>query len=380
MFSLPEERQVRIIHGNEACVEGAIFAGCGFFAGYPITPASEVAEIMASRLPEAGGVFLQMEDELASMNALIGASWGGLKAMTATSGPGFSLKQEGIGYAVVTETPCVVLNVMRGGPSTGQPTLASQQDVLQAKYGSHGDYELIVLVPSSAQEAFDLTVRAFNLSEKYLVPVIILSDEIVGHTRERVVVSGGASVVGRKKPLPGEPYAPFRGEPSNGGVPYRANFGEGHAILVDGQLHDETGNRIGHLPGPSAALVQRLCGKITDNEEDIRDLDARWTDDADVIVLSYGSAARPGLRAVKMAREKGIRAGWIKLRTLFPFPEDYIRSIAAEKTFIVPELNVGKIARELERSILRKVISMPKLGGELHAPSEILETIEEVFR
>ena len=375
---MPEEKMVRVIHGNEACVEGAVYAGCGFFAGYPITPASEVAEIMAQRLPENGGVFMQMEDELASINAVIGASWGGKKTMTATSGPGFSLKQEGIGYAVTTETPCVVLNVMRGGPSTGQPTLASQQDVYQAKYGSHGDYELIVLTPSSAQEAFDLTVRAFNLSEKYLVPVIILSDEIVGHTRERVVLSTSMPVENRRKPEPGQQYCPFRGELSNGGLPYRADFGEGHAILVDGQLHNEMGNRIGHLPDRSAALVDRLCRKITDNVDDIQDFEARWVEDADVVVFSYGSACRPGLRAVKMAREKGIKAGWIKLRTLFPFPEEYLRSIAGEKTFIVPELNMGKICKELEHSILRKVISMPKVGGELHLPREILQKIEEV--
>lgn len=375
---MPEEKAVRVIHGNEACVEGAIFAGCGFFAGYPITPASEVAEIMAQRLPEVGGAFMQMEDELASINAIIGAAWGGKKTMTATSGPGFSLKQEGIGYAVTTETPCVILNVMRGGPSTGQPTLASQQDVMQARYGSHGDYELIVLTPSSAQEAFDLTVRAFNLSEKYLVPVIILSDEIVGHTRERVVISSSLPVETRKKPEPSIEYLPFRSEPSNGGIPFRANFGEGHAILVDGQLHNESGNRIGHLPDKSAAFVERLCKKITDNVEDIQDFDARWIDDAKVIVLSYGSASRPGLRAVKLAREKGIKAGWIKLKTLFPFPEEYLKSIAGEKTFIVPELNRGKIARELEHCLLKKVISMPKVGGELHLPMDILQKIEEV--
>lgn len=370
--------KVRVIHGNEACVEGAIYAGCGFFAGYPITPASEVAEIMAQRLPENGGIFMQMEDELASINAIIGAAWGGKKTMTATSGPGFSLKQEGIGYAVTTETPCVILNVMRGGPSTGQPTLASQQDVYQARYGSHGDYELIVLTPSSAQEAFDLTVRAFNLSEKYLVPVIILSDEIVGHTRERVILSAPHPVEDRKKPPKNKPYFPFRGEPSNEGLPYRADFGEGHAILVDGQLHDDLGNRIGHLPEKSAALVDRLSKKVTGNEADIQDFDARWIEDAEVIILSYGSASRPGLRAVKMAREKNIKAGWIKLRTLFPFPSDFLLSIAGEKTFIVPELNMGKICKELEHSILKKVISMPKVGGELHSPMEILQKIEEV--
>lgn len=293
---------VKIIHGNEACVEGAIRAGCRFFAGYPITPASEVAEGMAAKMPAAGGVFIQMEDELASVNSLIGAAWGGLKPMTATSGPGMSLMLEGIGYAAVTETPCVILNVMRGGPSTGQPTSSSQQDVYQAKYGCHGDYEVIVLTPSSAQEAFDLTIRAFDLAERFLVPVIILSDEIVGHTREKVVIPAKVEAVNRRKPLPGQDYIPFRGCQEDDGAFVRANFGEGYNLLVDGQLHDEFGNRIGHLADKSAALVRRLCAKITDNVDMITDLEMRNVEDAELVLVSYGSTSRPALRAMNEAR------------------------------------------------------------------------------
>ena len=370
-------RNIKIIHGNEACVHGAISANCRFFAGYPITPASEVAEIMAAEMPKVQGIFMQMEDELASVNALAGASWGGLKAMTATSGPGFSLMQEGIGYAAVTETPYVVLNVMRGGPSTGQPTLSSQQDVYQAKYGSHGDYELIVLVPSSAQDAFDLTVRAFNLSERFLVPVIVLTDEIIAHTRERVVIPDHVETVERKKPKAGEEYVPYR--PQDDGVPLRANFGQGYKILVDGQLHNEYGNRIGHLPNQSAQLVKRLCDKINNNIDEITDIEIREVEDADVVIVSYGSTSRPALRAMKEAREEGLKVGWVKMRTLFPFPEKEIAALAKHiDHFIVPEMNVGKIVNEVQRITKKQVISIPKLGGELHTPQEILKVIKEV--
>ncbi|MHC1762534.1 MAG: 2-oxoacid:acceptor oxidoreductase subunit alpha [Negativicutes bacterium] len=371
---------VKIIHGNEACVEGALIAGCQFFAGYPITPASEVAEIMAKKMPNNKGVFIQMEDELASINALVGAVWGGMKAMTATSGPGFSLMQEGIGYAVVTETPCVILNVMRGGPSTGQPTMSSQHDVYQAKYGSHGDYEIIVLTPASAQEALDLTIRAFNLSEQFLVPVIILTDEIIAHTRERVVLPKAPQIFDRKPPIPGQAYIPFAADNTNRGVPLRANFGTGHNILVDGQLHDGYGNRVGHLAGKSAELVKRLCDKIKDNIDVITDLEMRNVSDAWVIIISYGSTSRPALRAMKDARAQGLNVGWVKIRTLFPFPEKEIRKLAKKvDTFIVPEMNVGKIVNEVARVTQKRVVSIPKLGGELHTPDEILKVIREVI-
>ncbi|MHB1651309.1 MAG: 2-oxoacid:acceptor oxidoreductase subunit alpha [Desulfitobacteriaceae bacterium] len=368
---------VKIIHGNEACVEGAILAGCRFFAGYPITPASEVLEIMATRMPRVNGVFMQMEDELASINAVIGAAWGGMKAMTATSGPGFSLMQEGIGYAAETETPCVILDVMRGGPSTGQPTLSSQQDVYQAKYGSHGDYEIIVLTPSSAQEALDMTIRAFNLAEQFLVPVIILTDEVVGHTRERVVIPDVYETINRKKPLPGQEYIPFK--PEEDGIPLRADFGEGYNILVDGQLHDEYGNRVGHIPSKSAALVQRLCDKINKNRSSLKDIEMRNVEDAELVIVSYGSTARPALRAMIDAREAGMKVGWVKIRTLFPFPEEELATLAKKVyTFIVPEMNVGKIVNEVERVTKRHVLSLPKVGGDLHTPEEIINMIKEV--
>lgn len=365
-----------VIQGNQACVEGALLAGCSFFAGYPITPATEVAEVMAERLPRRQGVFMQMEDELASINAVVGAAWGGAKAMTATSGPGYSLMQEGIGYAAVTETPCVIIDVMRGGPSTGQPTMTSQQDVYQAKYGSHGDYEPIVLVPSSAQEALDLTVRAFNLSEKYLVPVSVLTDEVVGHTRERVVIPDAPDIYDRVQPPAGEEYLPFKGIDALGGVPYRAGLGEGHNICVDGQLHDERGMRVGHLIEPSAALVRRIMRKITDNVDDISDYETYHVEDADILVIAYGSTSRVALRSVLDARAAGIKAGLVKLRTLFPFPDDAIREMAGRASrVIVPECNAGKICNEVQRLTCVRVESMPKFGGAMHVPSEILDAI-----
>jgi len=373
-LDMAEPDAVKIIHGNEACVEGAILAGCKFFAGYPITPASEVAEVMAAKLPAVGGVFMQMEDELASINAIVGASWGGIKAMTATSGPGFSLMQEGIGYAAVTETPCVIVNVMRGGPGTGQPTLSSQQDVYQAKYGSHGDYEPIVLVPSSAQEALDLTVRAFNLAEEFLVPVIVLTDEIVGHTREKVAIRSPGEIKSRRKPGQGE-YIPFRPMPDH--VPLRANFGEGYHILVDGQLHDEYGNRVGHIPEKSAQHVQRLCDKINQNLDRISDVETRNIEDAEIVIVSYGSSSRPALRAMKEARAQGLKVGWVKLKTLFPFPDEQLSTMPA-RAFLVPEMNVGKIVREVKRATGKLCLALPKLGGELHTPAEILKALKEV--
>ena len=365
-----------VIQGNQACVEGALLAGCSFFAGYPITPATEVAEVMAERMPKSGGAFIQMEDELASINAVIGAAWGGAKAMTATSGPGYSLMQEGIGYAAITETPCVIIDVMRGGPSTGQPTMTSQQDVYQAKYGSHGDYEPIVLVPSSAQEALDMTIRAFNLAEKYLVPVSVLTDEVVGHTRERVVVPDSPEIYDRVAPPEGEEYLTFRPIDALGGVPYRANFGQGYNICVDGQLHDERGMRVGHLSGPSGELVKRTMAKITGNIDDISDYELFHTDDADIFVLAYGSTARIALRSVLDARAQGIKAGLIKLKTLFPFPDAMVRETTANaRRVIVPECNAGKICNEVQRVVDAHVESMPKFGGAMHVPSEILDAI-----
>ena len=383
MNSRTDENQnkdrIMVIHGNEACVHGAIAAGCRFFAGYPITPASEIAEIMARLLPKNRGVFLQMEDEIASICAALGAVWGGVKACTATSGPGFTLKQEGIGWAAETDTPIVVINVMRGGPATGQPTSSAQQDVMQARYGSHGDYEIIALTPASVQEAFDLTVKAFNLAEIYRNPVIVLSDEIIGHTREKIRIPGKVEVVPRKKPAtPPEAYVPFR-PGTDGLLEGMPAFNQGYGILVDGQIHDEMGIRAGHKPEVAAQLVNRICRKILDHRHELADVEEFMLDDAEVALVSYGSPARSALRAVKEARTRGIKAGLLKIRILWPFPDAVIEKISRKaKKIIVPEMNVGKIVREVERiaACRCEVVSLPKVGGELHTPTEILEILK----
>jgi 2-oxoglutarate ferredoxin oxidoreductase subunit alpha len=371
--------EIKILQGNEAIVDAAIYAGCRFFAGYPITPASEVAELMSQKMVKNGGVFVQMEDEIASINAVIGAAWAGLKGFTATSGPGFSLMQEGIGYAAVTETPCVIVNVMRGGPSTGQPTSSSQQDVMQAKYGSHGDYEPIVLCPSSVKELFHLTIKAFNLAEIYRVPVIILSDEIVSHTREKIRIPEAIEVVERQKPKASakdyKPYKPL----SSGLLDGMPAFGQGFNLLIDGQLHDEAGNRAGDNPEISAALVKRLCEKITRHAAELVDVEKAYVEDAETVVVAYGSVARSAYAAVRMAREKGLKVGLIKLKILWPFPDNEIVNGAGTATkIIVPEMNVGKISREVQRVCRseQRVVSLPKLGGVLHTPMEILQAIE----
>lgn len=371
--------QTLVIHGNEACVRAAIAAGCRFFAGYPITPASEITELMSRMLPQVRGVFLQMEDEIASICAALGAAWGGAKACTATSGPGFTLKQEGIGWAAETDTPIVIIDVMRGGPSTGQPTASSQQDVMQARYGSHGDYEVIALTPASVQEAFDLTVKAFNLAEIYRNPVIVLSDEIVGHTLEKVRIPDRVMTLPRKKPESSpKDYVPFRPTPQGflDGMPA---FNQGYGILVDGQLHDEWGIRAGHKPEVSAKLVERICRKITDHSQDLLDVEEYMLDDAEVAVVTYGSPARSSLRAIKEARKAGVKAGCLKIRILWPFPETAIDQLCQRaKKIIVPEMNTGKIYREVERVAAGRVevISLPKLGGEVHTPSEIFAAIQ----
>ncbi|MDR2743958.1 MAG: 2-oxoacid:acceptor oxidoreductase subunit alpha [Desulfovibrio sp.] len=369
---------VRLMQGNEACIEGALLAGCRFFAGYPITPASELAEVSALRMPQVGGIYIQMEDELASVNALIGASWGGLKVMTGTSGPGFTLMQEGIGYMALTQTPGVIVDVMRGGPSTGQPTLSSQQDVYQARYGSHGDYEIIVLAPSSAQEALDLTIRAFVLAERYATPVIVLSDEIVGHTRERVVLPETLETISRRKPPEGWDYKPYEPIAAEGGVPYRACFGEGHNILVDGQLHDYMGTRKGHDPVASARCVENICVKIRNNIDKIADYELYDTEDADKILVAYGSVARTALRAQRDARATGMKVGMVRLRTLFPFPDGLFAGLArAARTFFVPEMSLGRMWRDVKLASGRPVVSLPKIGGEMHTPGEIFHALEE---
>lgn len=366
------------MNGDVACAEGAITAGCRFFAGYPITPATEIAEHLSQRMPEFGGIYVQMEDEIASMAAVIGASYSGLKAMTATSGPGFSLMQENIGLAVMTEAPCVVVDVMRGGPSTGQPTLPGQQDVMQAKWGSHGDYGIIALTPSSVQEMFDLTVEAFNLSEAYRVPTLLMGDEIVGHMWEKVVIRppDKVKIVNRKKPnVPPEEYMPFM--PGDDLVPPMACFGEGYHFHATGLTHDEHGYPQTSSSEVQSRLVKRLCEKIQKNSDKIIRAEEVMLEDSDVVVVAYGIVARAALSAIRKAREKGIKAGLLRLITLWPFPEKSVARIAEQaKAIVVPEMNCGQMVREVERAAKETpVVFLSKLGEEPHTPMEILEAI-----
>jgi 2-oxoglutarate ferredoxin oxidoreductase subunit alpha len=366
------------MNGDVACAEGAIAVGCRFFAGYPITPATEIAEHLSQRMPEFGGIYVQMEDEIASMAAVIGASYSGLKAMTATSGPGFSLMQENIGLAVMTEAPCVIVDVMRGGPSTGQPTLPGQQDVMQAKWGSHGDYGIIALTPSSVQEMFDLTVEAFNLSETYRVPTLLMGDEIVGHMWEKVIIPSPdkIKIVNRKKPnVPPEKYMPFK--PDDDLVPPMACFGEGYHFHATGLTHNEHGYPRTSSSEVQSKLVNRLCDKIQKNADKIVRVEEVMLEDADVVVVAYGIVARAALSAIKKAREKGIKAGLLRLITLWPFPEERVAKAAKRaKAIVVPEMNCGQMVREVERAAKETpVVFLSKLGEEPHTPLEILEAI-----
>ncbi|RJS80433.1 2-oxoacid:acceptor oxidoreductase subunit alpha [Candidatus Bathyarchaeota archaeon] len=384
---MTEQRTVltgkHLMQGDMACAEGAIAAGCRFFAGYPITPATEIAERMARRMIEVGGIYVQMEDELASMAAIIGASWAGVKAMTATSGPGFSLMQENIGLAAMTETPCVVVNIMRGSPSTGQPTEPGQQDVMQAQWGSHGDYDVIALAPASVQEMFDLTIECFNLSETYRVPTFLLADGFIGHLWERVIIPPleEIKVVKRKKPkVPPEKYIPFK--PDDDLVPPMANFGDGYRVHVTGLTHDEHGYPRTDDPEVQFKLVQRLCEKIRKNAEKIIKIKELMLEDAEVAVIAYGIASRASISAVKKAREAGIKAGLLRLVTVWPFPEKIVSEIANQvKAIVVPEMNYGQLVREVERAAKETPVHfIPKLGGEPHKPDEIFEVIRRAVK
>jgi len=369
------------LNGDEACAEGAIAAGCRFFAGYPITPATEIAERMSHRLPEVGGVYIQMEDEIASMAAILGASWGGTRAMTATSGPGFSLMLENLGLGMMMETPCVVVNIMRGGPSTGLPTLVGQGDVMQARWGSHGDYGGIALSPSSPQEMFDLVLEAFRLSEAYRVPVVILSDEMVGHMYERVVIPEREHLPQIQRRTPGvlpDRYLPFAGEEDL--VPPMACAGEGYRVHVTGLTHDEMG-----YPAITAAvqerLVRRLCDKIRVHADALIRTREDFLEDARIGVVAFGCTARSAREAVTRAREKGIRAGLLQLLTLWPFPEKRVRALAGGSVegFVVPEINYGQVAHEVERCAGgREVVFTGRMGGAVHTPQMILEAIESI--
>ncbi|NOZ03112.1 MAG: 2-oxoacid:acceptor oxidoreductase subunit alpha [FCB group bacterium] len=369
------------IDGDHACAEGAIAAGCRFFAGYPITPSTEVAERIAERFPKVGGLFIQMEDELASMAAIIGAAWSGSKAMTVTSGPGFSLMMENLGLATMLETPCVLVNVQRGGPSTGLPTLTGQADMMQARWGSHGDYEIIALSPNSPQECFDLTVTAFNLAETWRVPVLFMMDECVGHMTEKVVIPEAKRLhVVPRKYYRGkkESYRPFSFNGSAKTAPM-VKTGDGYFIHVTGLTHDERGYPVINAETQDKN-VRHLVNKIRDNEEKIRLLEEDGVADADVIVIAYGISSRVALKAVNDARNKGIKVGTLRLITVWPFPEKRIRELAATtKAFVVPEINMGQIALEVERASRgrAKTLLVPHAGGWVHNPNDILKAIEE---
>jgi 2-oxoglutarate ferredoxin oxidoreductase subunit alpha len=368
----------QFLNGDVACAEGAIAAGCRFFAGYPITPATEIAEHLSQRMPEVGGIYIQMEDEIGSIAAVIGASYTGLKAMTATSGPGFSLMQENIGLAVMTEAPCVIVDIMRGGPSTGQPTLPGQQDVMQAKWGSHGDYGIIALSPSSVQEMFNLTIEAFNLSETYRVPTLLMGDEIVAHMWEKVAIPSPEMIktTNRKKPNASpSSYEPFM--PDDDLVPPMACFGEGYHFHATGLTHDERGFPQTSSSEAQSKLVRRLCDKIRKNADRIIRVEEESLEDAEIGVVAYGIVARAALSAVRKAREQGIKAGLLRPITLWPFPEAQVARMAEQvKTIVVPEMNCGQLVREVERAAKKTPVTfLGKLGEDPHTPAEILQAI-----
>jgi len=365
--------------GNEACAEAAMAVGLRFFAGYPITPSSEIAEALARRLPRSGGVFMQMEDEIAAMGAVVGASLAGAKAMTATSGPGFSLKQENIGFACMAEVPCVVVNVQRGGPSTGLPTMPAQGDVMQARWGTHGDHPIIAVCPHSVAETFELTVRAFNLAEAYRTPVILLLDEIIGHVNEKVRLPDAVEIVERKGPdAPPDSYRPYRH--TEDGVPPMASFGrDGYRFHVTGLAHDETGFPTND-PVEIDRLNRRLNSKLERHRDGIVDVDRHASDDAELAVFAYGSVARAARQAVDEARAKGIPAGLLRPRTLWPFPDREVRELGQRvSTILVPEMNLGQLAHEVEWAVAGacKVVPFSRVDGQPVRPAQILELIEQ---
>ena len=375
---MPE--RIMFTMGDIACAEGALSAGCRYFGGYPITPATEIAEWMAQRMPELGGAYVQYEDEIASITSVIGASWTGVKSMTATSGPGVSLMLEAIGLAVMTETPLVLVNIMRGGPSTGQPTRGQQGDVMQAKWGSHGDYQIIALTPASVQEMFDQTVQAFNLSEQFRTPVFVLADETVGHMRERLVIPDekDLKIVNRKQPTmdPSE-YLPFK--PDDDLVPPMALFGSKYQFYATGLTHDERGYP-SDKEDVQIGLVTRLNDKIVKNADKIIDVERFMLDDAKIGVISYGTPSRSAKKAIRNAREEGIKVGMLRLKTVWPFPEEQVAQLASEVDhIIVAEQNLGQVYYMVKAfAALTPVHLMTKPAGMPQLPNEIFDKIKEV--
>lgn len=373
---------VKLMQGNEACTMGAIAAGLEFYAGYPITPSTEIAEMCSEELPKLGGKFIQMEDEIGSIAACIGASLAGKKAMTATSGPGFSLMQESIGYASLCEIPVVIIDVQRVGPSTGMPTSPAQGDLMQARWGTHGDHPVIVLAPGNVKECFDLTFRAFALSEKYRVPVIVLSDEVISHMREKVVLPDPRTYKMPKRAMPATPagYKPYAADP-DGGVPLMAPFGQGYRWHCTGLFHDETGAPSGKA-AVADALVRRLARKIDKNAGVLEDYFAENMEDCEVAVVSFGSSAMAALSAVRRARREGLKAGMLRLKTVWPFPDGAVRRLTSSaRKIIVPEMNLGQLVLEVERAIGCKaeVVRLGKVNGELFHPDEVFKVLKEAF-
>ena len=371
------------LDGDHAACEGALAAGCRFVAGYPITPSTEVVERISGRFPTVGGTFIQMEDEIASSIAVQGGAWAGNKVMTVTSGPGFSLMMEHVGLAAMAEVPMVLVNVQRGGPSTGLPTMTGQGDMMQARWGSHGDYQLISMSPSSPQECFDFMIRAFNLAEQFRVPVMFMMDECVGHMTEKVVIppADQIEVYPRRftKKKPGE-YLPY--EPCEDLVPEMCKAGDGHRIHTTGLTHDERGYPDMSIPAQEK-LVNRLRDKILKNIDDISWFEEENTEDADVVVVSYGISSRVAHKGIEMAREKGIKVGTFRLIVVWPFPEKEIRALAEKtKAFVIPELNMGQVGLELERVVggKAKTTIVTHVGGTVHKPADIFEAIMEAAK
>jgi 2-oxoglutarate ferredoxin oxidoreductase subunit alpha len=371
---------LELLQGNEACARAAIDAGCRFYAGYPITPSSEIAEEMAVALPPLGGVCIQMEDELAAMGAILGASLAGRRAMTATSGPGFSLMQEHLGYAAYAEIPCVIVNVMRVGPSTGLPTGPAQGDVMQARWGTHGDHPIVVLTPASVSEVFELTIRAFTLAERYRTPVIVLYDQVIGHVRERVALAARTTglVAERERPTCSPAaYRPYATDAR--GVPPLADFGSGYRFHVTGLAHDERGYPT-QDPGVIAELQRRLHAKLEQNRADLVSFEALGLDDAEVVVVAVGISARAGRRAVAMARERGLKAGLFRPRTLWPFPDAELHEIAGRvEALVVAEMNMGQMLQEVERCVRGRapVVGCLRADGQPMAPQDVLARLED---
>lgn len=376
-------RRTLLMQGNEAVVEGALAAGMRFYAGYPITPSTEIAEISAERLPYVGGAFIQMEDEIAGIAAAIGGSLTGAKAMTATSGPGFSLKLENIGYAAIAEIPLVIVNVQRGGPSTGLPTSPAQGDVMQAKWGTHGDHPVIAITPSSVKESYMLTIRAFNLAEKYRMPVILLTDEVVGHMREKIEIPEAHEIEIYNRIKPTEPPEEYKAYGIVGDelVPRMAGFGDGYRYHVTGLFHDETG-----FPSNSSqnadTMLRRIMDKITDNLDDIIDYDEYLTADAEYVILSYGSTARTAKNAVNRLREAGYKVGLFRPITIWPFPEERVKALASGlKGILVAEMNLGQLVLEVQRVVEGRtpVTHIGRANGDVLTPFELVAKVKEVL-